>query len=43
MIYAVTEGMAYNADKPETYNGFINISNISSIECCDRIYYRKDT
>lgn len=41
MIYEVTEGMEFEYGKPETYNGFLDISDVDSIEWCERIYYRK--
>lgn len=41
MIYEVTEGMEFEYDNPETYNGFIDISDVDSIEWCEQIYYRK--
>ncbi len=42
MIYEVTEGMEFDRDKPETYNGFLDISNIESVEWHGMIYHRID-
>lgn len=40
MIHEITEGMEFEYDNPDSYNSFLEISDIASIEWCGETYVR---
>lgn len=39
-LYEVTDGMEFQYDDPDSYIGFVDVSDVESIEWLDEIYYR---
>lgn len=39
-LYEVTDGMELQYDDPDSYTGFVDVSDVESIEWLDEIYYR---
>ena len=39
-LYEVTDGMEFQYNDPDSYTGFVDVSDVESIEWLDEIYYR---
>ena len=40
LFYEVTDGMEFQYNDPDSYTGFVDVSDVESIEWLDEIYYR---
>ena len=39
-LYEVTDGMEFQYNDPDSYTGFVDVSDVESIEWLDETYYR---